>query len=303
MATVLSVSGLTDYVSTHRDELLVKAVADSKTLRYVDILGNIKYKDSIPYLDSEVVLDDGSNCGFDPKGSDVFTERFIETHAVKVNKEWCWKDFEKKFANYQLEWAAGRETLPFEQKMAESNMGKIQENVEVMVWSGNSTANVTGFIADINAESAVTHTVSAITSAITAATEIVDAMVAAVQTNARALRKGVNIFMAPSLFTQYIKEQNSICCANRQIIDAAAETLTYVGDSRITLIPVEGLEGMNAIVGASKDALVYGTDIEGRENIYKTWYSEDDDKYRMRVLFRAGTALRWPDECYLGNLA
>lgn len=297
MATVLSVSGLTDYVNVHKDELLVKAVADSKTLRYVDIQGNVKYKDAIPYLDSEVVLDNGSDCGFDPKGSDIFTERFIETHAVKVNKEWCWKEFEKKFANYQLMWEAGRETLPFEQKMAESNMGKIQEAVEEMLWVGNSGASVTGFIADIAAESALTHTVSGLSSASTAV-EIVDAMAAAVQGN-RAIKKGYNIFLSHSLFNDYIRGLNATCCANRPIQDAAVDELIYAGDSRIKLIPVEGLEGTNSIVGASVDALVYGTDIEGSENVYKVWYSEDDDKFRLRVLFRAGTALRWPDEVYI----
>lgn len=303
MATTLSVSGLTEYVNIHRDELLVKAVADSKTLRYVDIMGNVKYKDAIPYLDSEVVLADGSRCSWDPAGSDIFTDRFIESHAVKVNKEWCWKDFEKTFANWKLNWEAGREpeNLPFEQKIAESNMGKIQEEVEKMVWDGNSGASISGFIADIKAESAVTTSVSGLTSASTA-TEIVDAVVAAAQAN-RAIKKGYNIFLSYTLFTQYIREQNSVCCANRQIIDANAETLTYLGDSRITLIPVIGLENSGAVVAATPDALVYATDIEGSENVYKVWYSEDDDKFKFRVLFRAGTALRWPDEVIIAEKA
>lgn len=290
----LSVSGLTDYVNVHRDELLVSAVADSKTLRYVDIMGDVKYKDAIPYLDSSVVLDDGSQCGFEAKGEDVFSDRFIESHAVKVNKEWCWKDLEKKFANYQLNWQAGRETLPFEQKIAESNMGKIQEAVEELVWDGHSGLSITGFIADIQAESALTTEVSGLTSASTAV-EIVDAVVAAAQGN-KAIKKGFNIFLSHSLFNSYVNGLNATCCANRSVIDAASEELTYPGDSRIKLIPVAGLENSGAVVAATPDALVYATDIEGSENVYKVWYSEDDDKFRMRVLFRAGTALRWPDQ-------
>lgn len=296
MATTLSVSGLTDYVNVHRDELLVKATVGSKTMDYIDVLPNIKYKDAIPYLDSTVVLADGSTCSWDPAGSDIFTERYIETHAVKVNKEWCWKEFEKKYMNYQLNWEAGREpeNLPFEQKISESNMGKVQEEVEKMLWSGNSAANVTGFIADILAESALTTAVNTITSADTAV-EKVDKFVAALQAN-KAIKKGFNVFMSHTLFTAYINGLNATCCANRSVIDAASETLVYPGDSRIKLIPVAGLDDMNYIVGATADALVYGTDIEGSENVYKVWYSEDDDKFKFRVLFRAGTALRWPDE-------
>lgn len=296
MATTLSVSGLTDWVNVHRDELLVKATIGSKTMDYIDVLPNIKYKDAIPYLDSQIVLADGSTCSWDPAGSDIFSERFIETHAVKVNKEWCWKEFEKKFMNYQLNWEAGREpeNLPFEQKIAESNMGKIQEEVETMLWSGNSAANVTGFIADILAESALTTEVTGITSAMTAV-EKIDAIVAAVQAN-KAVKKGYNIFMSHTLFTAYINGLNAVCCNNRSVIDAASEELVYPGDSRIKLVPVAGLDDMNYVVASPADGLVYGTDIEGSDNVYKVWYSEDDDKFKFRVLFRAGTALRWPDE-------
>ncbi len=295
MATTLSVSGLTDYVNVHRDELLVKATLGSKTLEYVDVLPNIKYKDAVPYLDSTVVLADGSTCSWDPAGSDIFTERYIETHAVKVNKEWCWKEFEKKYLNYALRWEAGLEpeNLPVEQKMAESNMGKIQEAVEEMLWTGNTAAGVTGFIADIQAESGLTTEVTGLTSAMTAV-EKVDAIVAACQAN-KAIKKGYNIFMSHTLFTAYINGLNAACC-NRAPIDAASETLKYMGDSRITLIPVEGLDNLNYVVASPADGLVFGTDVEDSNNVYRVWYSEDDDKFKFRVLFRAGTALRWPDE-------
>lgn len=298
MATTLSVTGLTDYVNVHRDELLAKATAGSKTLRYVDVLPNIKYKDSIPYLDSTVVLADGSTCSWDPDGADVFSERFIETHAVKVNKEWCWKEFEKKFANYLLNWEAGREpeNLPFEQKIADTNMGKVQEEVEIMLWSGNTAIGVTGFIADVNAEGEKVTGVSSSSSA----EDIINAVVAKCQAN-KAIKKGFNIFMSHELFTAYINAQNAVCCANRQIIDAAVEELVYAGDSRIKLIPVEGLDGSRYVIAGTPDALVYGTDLEGSENVYKVWYSEDDDKFKFRVLFRAGTALRWPDETIIAD--
>lgn len=295
MATTLSVSGLTDYVNVHRDELLVKATMDSKTMRYIDVLPNIKYKDAIPYLDSQVELSGGTDCSWDPAGSDVLSERYIETKAVKVNKEWCWKEFEKKFMNYQLRWEAGREpeNMPFEEKFADSNMGAIQEAVEVMLWSGNTAAGVTGFIADIQAESGLTTAVTGLSSASTAI-EIVDAVVAACQAK-KAIKKGYNIFMSHTLFTAYIAAKNAACCFKAEI-DAANEELVYPGDSRIKLVPVAGLDDINAVVASPADGLVYGTDVENSENVYKVWYSEDDDKFRFRVLFRAGTALRFPDE-------
>ena len=266
MANTVSVSGLTDYVNNHRDELFIKATAGARSLELVEIMPNVKYKDALNYLDSEVVLADGSVCGWNPQGSDVFSERFVETKAVKVEKEFCAKDFEKKFANYQLMYEAGRETLPFEQKIAESNMNAIKKAVENLVWKGDATIGIDGWLAQASAETLTAK----------------------------------NLFMSYTDFRNYVAEQNASCCANRPILDAASESIKYVGDSRISLVPVAGLEGTGAMVASPEDGLVYGTDIEGSENVYKLWFEDKDEKFMLRVLFRAGTAIKHPEEIVYG---
>ena len=295
MANTVSVSGLTDYVNNHRDELFIKATAGARSLELVEIMPNVKYKDALNYLDSEVVLADGSVCGWNPQGSDVFSERFVETKAVKVEKEFCAKDFEKKFANYQLMYEAGRETLPFEQKIAESNMNAIKKAVENLVWKGDATIGIDGWLAQASAET-LTAKVSFPSGSTTIAK--IDAMVAAIP--AAALAKGVNLFMSYTDFRNYVAEQNASCCANRPILDAASESIKYVGDSRISLVPVAGLEGTGAMVASPEDGLVYGTDIEGSENVYKLWFEDKDEKFMLRVLFRAGTAIKHPEEIVYG---
>ena len=295
MANTVTVSGLTDYVNNHRDELFIKATAGARSLELVEIMPNVKYKDALNYLDSEVVLADGSVCGWNPQGSDVFSERFVETKAVKVEKEFCAKDFEKTFANYQLMYEAGRETLPFEQKIAESNMNAIKKAVENLVWQGDATIGIDGWLAQASAET-LTAKVSFPSGSTTIAK--VDAMVAAIP--AAALAKGVNLFMSYTDFRNYVAEQNASCCANRPILDAAAESIKYVGDSRIALVPVAGLEGTGAMVASPEDGLVYGTDINGSENVYKLWFEDKDEKFMLRVLFRAGTAVKHPEEIVYG---
>lgn len=303
MANTVSVSGLTDYVNIHKDELFINATVGARSLELVEIMGNVKYKDALQYLDSEVVLADGSNCGFNPQGSDVFSERYIETKAVSVDKEFCWKDFEKKAVNYQLAWEAGREKLPFEQKIAESNMNAIKDAVERLVWRGNASLGIDGWLAQATAETLVTDVTFA-----TGSTTIakVDAMVAAIP--AKALAKGVNIFMSYTDFRNYVAEQNASCCANRPLLDAAAESIKYVGDSRISLVPVAGLELANSaetsyMLASPEDGLVYGTDIEGSENTYKFIFDEINDKFIFKVLFRAGTAIKHPEQIVLGTQA
>ena len=113
-ANTLDIHLLPDYIKEHRDELFINATLGTKTLDYVEIMPNVKWKDELHYLESEVVLQDGSECGWNPQGSDVFSPRYVETKAVEIEKEFCWKSFEKKYMNYQLLWEAGREKLPFE---------------------------------------------------------------------------------------------------------------------------------------------------------------------------------------------
>lgn len=295
MATTLNISGLTDYVNVHRDELLTKASLGGKSLEYLEIMPNVKWKDALNYLDSEVVLQDGSACGWNPQGAETFAERFIETKAVEVEKEYCWKDFEKKFMNYQLLWEAGREKLPFEEKIAQSNLNAIQDAVEDLIWKGDSGLSITGLIEAISGE-----TDANIVSFETGQTvsDKVDAVVAAIPF--AALKKGVNVFMSYTDFRNYIMEQNGVCCSTKPVVDAASESIKYFGDSRITLIPVIGLEGTGAIVAAPADALVYATDVEGSENTYRMWFDEKEEKFMFRVLFRVGLAVKFPNEVVLG---
>lgn len=292
MATQLNV--VTGYVQNHRDELITKSSLDAKTLRYVEIMPNVKWKDALNYLDSEVEFQDGSVCGFNPNGSDTFSEKTIETKAVKVEKSWCFKEWEKTAQNYQLMWTAGRVQIPFEEKITNNNVDKIQEAVEDLVWKGDSGLSIDGFIKLITeVESASTIAASGITTASTISDKI-DAVVAAIPQ--RAIKKGVNVFLSYTDFRAYVKELNSTCCASRPIQDAAVEELGYLGDSRVKIVPVYGLEGTGHIVAAPEDALVYATDIENAHNEFKVWENEETEKVNFRVLFRAGTALKFADE-------
>lgn len=294
MANTLDLTLLPDYIKEHRDELFIQSTLGTKTLDYVEVMPNVKWKDALNFLDSEVVLQDGSECGWNPQGSDVFSQRFIETKAVEVEKEFCWKDFEKKYMNYQLLWEAGREKLPFEQKIAESNMNAIKDAVEELVWQGDSGLSINGFLADIEAASAATvefesgQTVSDKVAAIVAALPM------------RMLKKGANIYVSYTDARNYVLEQNGACCSNKPVLDAAAESFAYFGDSRIKIVPVIGLEGTGAIVAATADALVYATDVEGSENTYRMWFDEKEEKFMFRVLFRAGTAVKFPEEIVYG---
>lgn len=300
MATTLSISGsvISDYVNVHKDELLTKATLDARTIRFLDIMPNVKYRDLIPTLDSQVTLQDGAVCGFNPTGSDVFGEKYIETVALKSEKSWCWKSFEKSWANYQLLYEAGREQMAFEEKLANHNLALVQEELEDMIWQGDSGLSFNGIIDLATDASASTINVSGVTSA-TSITDAVDAVVAAMPISA--LKKGVNVFLSYANLRKYILAENAACCS-RDPRDAASDEIPYIGDSRVTLVAVNGI-GENYIVAASKDAIVYATDVEDASNTYRMWFNEETEKFNWRVLFRAGVAFRYDDEIAYASLA
>lgn len=288
----INVNALPEYIEVNKDELFVKAVAGTKTLDYIEVMGGVKGKAALNYLDSTIVLGDGENCGWNPQGEDTFSQKYIETKLIAINKEFCWKTLRNKWLNYDLSIAAGRETLPFEQKIAESNMAAIKKEVEKMVWQGNEGVGLAGLLAQMAADEAVVKVTGG-----TDTVEKVEAVIAAIP--GAALEKGVNVFLSWTDFRTYVAAKNASCCGNMPIIDAAVAELVYAGDSRIKLVPVAGLEGTGKIVAATYDALVYGTDIEDADAIYRMWFDEKEDKFMFKVLFSAGTAVKYSDEVVL----
>lgn len=291
-ANTLDFSALEEYVNIHRDELLVKASLGTKTMDYLDIMPRVKYKEAIPYLESEIELHKAS-CDWLPAGTDTIFERFIEVTPLESSKEYCWLDFQNYFMNYQMNIEAGREELPFEQKFVDSNLAKIQEAVEDMLWQGDEELGIDGILSVITGVDSAS-TIAVETESGESITSRIDAVVAALPMGA--LKKGVNIFLSYSDFRKYVAENNATCCAGRPVYDAASESIKYLGDSRVTLVPVQGLEGTGAIVAFPKDAVVYATDIEGSETRYETWVDKKTHKILFDVLFNFGVATRWPDE-------
>ena len=288
----INVSALPEYIQENRDELFVKAIASTKTLDYIESMLGVKGKAALNYLNSTVVLADGESCGWNPQGDDTFTQKTVETKLVAVNKEFCAKQMRSKWMSYDLSLAAGRENLPFEQKIADSNVAAIKKAVEKLIWQGDVTLGIDGLLKQIKADGSTIKVNGG-----TTILEKIGKVIAAIP--AGALEKGVNVFMSYTDFRSYVEAKNAECCGNMPVIDANVDYLVYAGDSRIKLVPVAGLEGTNKIVAAPYDALVYATDVEDSEGIFKMWFDEKEDKFLFKVLFTAGTAVKYSDEVVL----
>jgi hypothetical protein len=288
MASAINLSNLSEYVEQRSDELLTSAILGAKTLDVIDVMLDVKYTAPLNYLDTTVVFGDASTCGWNPQGEDEFTQRTIEVHPVKVNKEWCARDMRKYWMNYQLLIDAQRETLPFEEKIVDENIKAINIELEKEIWTNDASALFPGFLYVLEDEGAETADASNATDAVDAAyANITDEMYA---------HDGVTMFMDPTLYRNFISEANAVCCANRDMLDAASDYITYPGDSRVTMRPTAGLAGTKKVVVTWAKNLVFGTDVEGSENDYKVWYDDKDEMTRFKVLFNAGVQVKFPDQ-------
>lgn len=297
----LKVSALPEYVNQHADELLTKAMLDGTTLDYISIMPNVKYKDSLTYLSSTVAFQDASTCGFNPQGDDTLSQRTIEVAPIKVNKQYCDKDLRKTALNHQLLFEAGREKLPFEEKFMEGNITAINAELEKEIWQNDNSDLFPGFLYQITAGDASVGPIDASVAPGYGADDVID--LAYDKLPEIVLKKGAVIFVSHSLFRAYVKALNATCCGNRPMLDAASNEIDYPGDSRVKIVPIAGLQGATDSNGKAALAVaswaknfVYGTDVEGSENTFKFWFSEDDDVFKFKVLFNAGTAIAWPDE-------
>lgn len=280
-------NNLPEYVNEHREELFVKTSAGAKTLDYVEVMYNVKFKDALNYLDSTVVLADGSECGWNPQGGDTLTQKYIEVKPVAIQKEFCAKDLRKTYLNFDLRFQAGAETMPFAEKFIQSNISAIQKELEKAIWVGSESAGIEGFLTQIDNESTITKNT---------ATDVVEGVEKAYESlSGSAIEKGAYLFMSWTMFKNYVIAKNKECC-NGMVIDANVESYIYPYDSRVTIVPLAGLEGTQSIVGAAKDALVYGTDVEDSESTFTFDYDKKDGKFYLNVLFNAGTALKFVDE-------
>lgn len=298
MASAINLNGLNAYVEQKSDELLTKAIMGAKTLDVIDVMLDVKYKAPLNYLDSTVDFADASTCGWKASGSDTFTQRTIEVSPLKVNKEWCARDMRKYWMNYQLLIDANRETLPFEEKIVEENLKAINKKLETAIWQ--ETSLFTGLLKLISTDASngvKTYDASAGVDY----NEVIDKAYQNITDDMYA-RGEIVMFVSPTVYRGYISELNAVCCANREAIDAASDFITYPGDSRVTIRPTFGLTGAKIsgkdvyVVATWAKNLVFGTDVENSENDFKVWYDDKDEMTRFKVLFNAGTQIKFPAE-------
>ena len=157
MAFNLDLSNLAKYINENRDLLISKVASVTDSTKWMNIQDGVTADTAIHGLITNLKVQDGSDCGFTPDGSQTVTERTLVPNYLKVNQDYCPKDFYGTYMHYQTQVAMGKSTLPLEEALVNDVIKAIAEENERLLWSGSKASGdlVDGFATIIANDSAI----------------------------------------------------------------------------------------------------------------------------------------------------
>lgn len=294
------VTSLPAYVEQNRGELIAKAVLGARTASIINYQTGIKTSAAINLLSTDVQFQDGADCGFNGAGSQELSQRLIQTGLVKVNMEYCDKNLLKAYTQREVVIAADENAMPFEEKFVGDVLANIKAALEKAIWAGDKAsedANLNkfdGLLKILAADGAIAATGSK--SDVLAALQDV-----LVKLPATALKEDTRIFVGDDTYMRFVNE-----LVNKNLYHYSAENANYeivLPGTTIRVTAVEGLNGTDKIVAGRASNFFYGTDLEGSEERFDFWFSQDDRTFKLAVEFNAGVQVAFPNEVVVVTLS
>lgn len=301
----LNVDALTGYVQERRDELIRKAVVEARTSKEFNLQTGIKGATNLNLLDTTVVFQDGSACGWSESGTSTVSKRILTPGVIKINMSFCDKQLLKTWMNYDVRIAAGQKNLPFEEDFIGNVIENVKAELEKELWQNSSAATFEGFISIAEAAS-LADTVE-YSSASTIASRV-NAVYAALPS--AVFSKGdVKLYMGSDDYRKYVQELIAngnlvLNAGNGAVLDGIAmpERMLIPG-TNVMIVPVAGLDATHKMFASYSDNFIYGTDLQGDEEKFEFWYSQDNREFRLAIEFNAGVQVAYPDMLVEGKEA
>lgn len=289
----VNLSALTAYVDEQKIGLIRKSALGAKTLEYVNIQTGVVGPTAINLLNTDIVFGDGGTCGWNEAGTSTISQRKIVPALLKVNMSFCDKAMSKYFMNYEVNMAAGRANLPFEEAFVADVVEKTNAKLDDIIWNGVTVGGTKydGYL-DI-------LTGASIEKEATGATvyESVKNVYNAIPANV--LDKAI-IFVGVDTYRELVGDLVGMNLYNHNVrIDETRELILPGTITKVVAVP--GLNGKNVIVAGNPEHMFYGTDMTGDDEEFKMWYSDDNQEFRLNIGFSAGVQFAFPSEVAWGN--
>lgn len=297
------VSGLTAYVEQQRLPLLTSSVFGARTISMITAQPGIKKSDALNIIDTDVVLQDGTSCGFAASGVTTLSQRILTVAPIKVNERFCPKTLVPYWAQTQLKQGAlpEKEQIPFEKIYSDKKVQLIQAALEQQVWIGDTNSGVNnynkfdGFLKIIDA--------TALAVAATSQAAINSSTVRGIFENIYSLiptavldKDDLTTFCGVDTFRTLITKLTTDNLFH-YTTDTAARSMeiNYPGNN-LRIVAVNGLNSTNRIVTARTSNMFYGTDMMNDEEKFELFYAKEADEVRFVVEWKSGVQVAFPQE-------
>lgn len=288
------VTSLPAYVEEKKIGLIRNAVIGAKSASLFNLQTGIKGATAINLLNTNVVFGDGSDCGWDDAGTSTLSQRILTPGYPKVNMSFCDKVLLKTYANYLVKVAAGQKTMPFEEDFIAGVIENVKAKLETMIWTGS----VSGGDAFDGIETVITGTsfVPVTYQSGASVTSIVNATYAAIPS--AAFNKGqVVMFMGSDMYRTYIQEliANGNLVITTGLNDVSMPDSILIPGTNVRVYGVAGLDGTHDVYASYQDNFIYGTDLQGDDEKFDFWYSQDNREFRLAIEMAVGVQVAFPD--------
>lgn len=294
------VSGLTAYVDdqANRDTLISKSVLGANSTKFMNLNTGVKGKTNIHIMNTAVVLQDGSTCGWSEAGSTEFSEKMIDPKYFKVNMAFCEKNLLSTYLNYTVKIAATENAVPFEEYWLNEITKGINKQIDTMIWQGTgSGVQFKGLVPQMLADGAV---VKVTRNEGTSAYEAIKAVYAKMKEEI-ILAEDAMIYVSPAIFREYVQD---LVAANLYHTNASdVDGMYKLPGTNINVVAINGLTGSNAIIAARQSNLYYGCDLESDKEQFDLFFSRDNREMRLVVEFNCGVAYAFGDEIVISTIA
>ena len=291
----INVSALTAYVEEQRLPLIRKTVFAAPSTKYFNLQTGIKHSAALNILNTEVAFGDGATCGWNEAGTSSFSQRTLEVGNYKVNMSFCDKAMLKYWNGYEVRVAAGQKSLPFEEDFVAGIIDGVRVKLENMIWKGvKATDKMDGLLTILKAEGSV------IKPTIASGASIYEKTIAAYKAIPAGKLESASIFMGVDNFRDLVLELTAKNLYHYSPeVDSALEIVLPGTNTKVR--GVAGLNGEKAIVAADGENIYFGVDMEGDEERFDLWYSQDNQEFRLAINFNAGVQVAFPDEVVLAT--
>lgn len=315
------VTGLTAYTEQNEQQLVTASLFEARTQQLILSQGNvmtgIKSSETVNRMDTDVFFQDDSSCGFAASGTTEFTQRTLTVGKVKTQEILCPKDLEANYLQKALPAGSNYDSFVFAQEYTARKAGKIAEALEVAIWqaTGSGYGGTNGLL---NKFKGIKQLVTDATSTVVDANvtgyygsgapitgiDTGDKAKAAVLAVIKALpakikgKNDVRIFVGWDVYDLLIDKYVTLNLYhyNPGTVNNEPNAEFKVPGTSYSVIPVHGLTGTNDIYAFRMSNIYLGVDLQGEEDNFEMWYSQDDRNVKFSASFKMGVQFAFMDE-------